>query len=150
MKRPLALLMALLILGGWTALVTPLLAADAASEKEKLQGTWKSFSYEASGAVKDSRSVSLTIADNLIEAIVGDDVGRFEFDLDIDASPKEIDLVRLLGKLPMPERTDKGIYSLSGDELTICFGGQTRPEKFAIRPNSDDSLIKLKRQRAPR
>jgi uncharacterized protein (TIGR03067 family) len=127
------------------------LAADAGDDQEKLQGKWKSYSFEATGRPKNSKLITLEFKDDLVIATIGEEYTKYQLELNADEHPKQIDLIPLSGKVPSPEMVDRGLYSLDGDELTIALGGQQRPDKLQLRDRPGDSLIKLKRiSRKPR
>jgi len=120
---------------------------DIDTEKERLQGTWKSVSFEGVGLPKDSKPVTLVFKGDDVESTVGIETYTYEFALEVDESPKQIDLVPRVGKVMRPEHTNHGLYRFDGAELTICLGGRRRPTGFELRPGTDDVLIKLKKQK---
>jgi len=133
----------------WIALVVGgALGADSEREKEKLQGTWKSFSFKGTGLPDNSKTVTMVFDDDKILVTINGIPYTYEFALDVDTSPKQIDLTPMMGMAKLFQQVDKGIYSIDGDELTVCFGGQLRPLKFELRPKTNDALIKLKRERS--
>jgi uncharacterized protein (TIGR03067 family) len=122
------------------------LGADIDTEKKKLQGTWTSVSFEGTGLLKNSKTVTLVFDGDKVLATIGDEITKYEVALDIDMNPKHIDLIPMSGKTRYFDQLDQGIYSVEGDVITLCMGGQRRPSRFELRPNTVDSLIKLKRK----
>jgi uncharacterized protein (TIGR03067 family) len=63
--------------------------------------------------------------------------------LDPSAKPKTIDMVRVVGA------EIRGIYSLEGDELRICYKekSEVRPTELASKPGSGLTLVILKREK---
>jgi uncharacterized protein (TIGR03067 family) len=123
------------------------LAADLGDDTRALQGTWISESFEAKGAQKNSRSVTLTFeGERLLMKIDGNsfDLG---YELDVESVPKRLDIINKRTRIDGSQNL--GIYKLDGDRLTICHGGSARPDKFEIRTEefSLDTLIVLKRKR---
>lgn len=43
------------------------------------------------------------------------------------------------------EKSIKGVYSLDGDKLRICFGFETRPRKVHDKPTEESFLVELER-----
>jgi len=121
--------------------------ADIDTEKKKLQGTWKSISFEGVGLPKNSKPVTLVFKGDDAEATVGLDSQSYEYDLDVDESPMQIDLIPKLGKNVDPEHTNKGLYRIDDGVLLVCFGGHQRPARFELRSGTVDVLIKLEKQR---
>jgi len=125
------------------------LRADDESDNEKklLQGKWESVTFEGTGLTKNSKSVVLVFKDDHLQVTIGTDIFDYEFALDVEQQPKQIDLTEMPGKVKITDRVNMGLYALNENELTVCFGGGLRPAKFELRPNNNDSLIKLKRAR---
>jgi uncharacterized protein (TIGR03067 family) len=130
------------------AVVIPTGAVQPAVEAElaKLQGTWESASYEATGMPKNSRTVTLVFQGPRM-TVKGGGEEQVLCELNVDKHPKWLDLVVREGTFVVS--TTKGIYRLDGNTLTICHGGPLRPTKFEIRKEQwhADSLIVLKRKR---
>jgi uncharacterized protein (TIGR03067 family) len=137
---------ALFALGFVAATGGPLCAADEAAEKEKLAGTWESYSFEAVGQPKNAKTVKLVFSGDKTVATVGGIETTYEVSLDVDKPPYRIQLVPIVGRIKMPQQTNKGLYQLDGDRLTVCLGGSKRPGAFELRPKTDDVLMKLRRR----
>jgi uncharacterized protein (TIGR03067 family) len=67
------------------------------------------------------------------------------FTIDVEADPHRIDIEFVEG--PEAGNWSYGIYTLDGDDLTICLGvtGARRPERFATSPGSGHALERLRR-----
>jgi uncharacterized protein (TIGR03067 family) len=76
-------------------------------------------------------------------ALGAKDGDRFTFELDASSKPKTIDITVEFGD---QKATLKGIYTLDGDELKICFG-QERPKEFPKDAGAGTILYVLKRDK---
>jgi uncharacterized protein (TIGR03067 family) len=119
------------------------LAGDAAAERKKLEGSWKAVSGQQGGKeLSKEQLVSLEFkGDNLV--LHGK---KYEFTLDPDKKPKEIDVkggFNVKGESdPKAKGVKKGIYDLKDDTLTLCLTppNRPRPTKFES-PKGDDTLV---------
>jgi uncharacterized protein (TIGR03067 family) len=92
-----------------------------------LQGEWMVVSIEAPKNVKPNPDRHLKVNSN--EWVYPN--GKFDFKIDATKSPKQIDLMKELGKV-WP-----GIFKIEGDTLTLCRShgpGGERPTAFAGGP----------------
>src|SRR5690349_5709703 len=124
---------ALLAFGVAAAASGPSRAADEAAERQKLEGTWESYSFEAVGQPKNAQNVKLVFSGEKLVATVGGIETTYEVSLDLDKPPYGMQLVPIVGRIKMPQQTNKGLYELDGDRLTICLGGSRRPGAFELR-----------------
>jgi uncharacterized protein (TIGR03067 family) len=117
---------------------------DAKSEEEKMQGKWKIVRCEFSGR-DEPQPVG-------IEDTIGDKkwlrpnrrTAEYRLKFDATKDPKWVDLsADRLG-----DRTLKGIYSLEGDKLTICYAYDPelpRPTEFKTMPGVRGYIYVLER-----
>jgi uncharacterized protein (TIGR03067 family) len=116
----------------------------AASDKDKILGTWKAVSGEADGKPIEGEMIkTLTFvfkADNKLTLTEGSHTGDGTYTLDPSKNPKEIDIML------SEEAPGKGIYTLEGDELKICGSRskQDRPKDFS---SKDTHIFTFKRQK---
>ena len=117
---------------------------DAKSEQEKMQGKWKIVRCEFSGqdqpqplGTEDTISDSKWLRPNRRTA-------EYRLELDPSKDPKCVDLsADRLGA-----RKLKGIYSLDGDRLTICYAYEPelpRPTEFKTTPDVKAYIYVLER-----
>lgn len=135
------------VFGLGLAAVTPLFA-EARSDEERLQGSWKVIAGESRGkpapedALKDLKWV---IKGDRITA-TGEDGKSFELTLKLDAAKKvrTIDLTNAARK-----QTVLGIYTLDGDRWKLCVGapGEKRPADFTTRANLKVAVFVLEREK---
>jgi uncharacterized protein (TIGR03067 family) len=114
--------------------------AIAATDFERLQGTWSLISGERNSekfTAEVTNNVRLAFAGNALKTHKGDDVTEATFTLHPDMNPKSIDL-------DMDGGVGLGIYKLEGDTLTILHGevDQPRPTDFdAVRSGELTMLV---------
>lgn len=118
--------------------------AIRAQEKEGIDGAWVVVSVEFAGqTVGELKGATLLLADGKKTFRMpqgAEEEGAYT--LDSTKTPKQIDATTV-GKPGVV----KGVYSLDGDTLRMCFahqGGQ-RPDGFATQQGSDCLLMVLKR-----
>jgi uncharacterized protein (TIGR03067 family) len=127
----------------------------APSDKDKLQGTWQMVSGEGEGMKEPAefcKHFTYTFKGDGLrfrgdETTPGADL-EFSYTLDPKKTPKEIDLK--LTKVPDNKgvrSVSKGIYSLQGEELKLCYSDEERPTKFETKPKDRTSLVVLKRKK---
>jgi uncharacterized protein (TIGR03067 family) len=113
-----------------TCLVAADAKEDAKKEMDKLQGTWICTSMEVDGQKKSGEEVQktrLVFKGNKARHKVGPKEIEMTYTLDPGAKPKRI-------TVQDETQTMKGIYSLEGDSLKICFArGESKdfPSEFA-------------------
>lgn len=129
------------------------LAGDDAAERKKLEGSWKAVSGRLGGKeLSKKQLVSHEFKGDKV--VLGNDVGEFEFTLNPDKKPKEIDVkgrYNVKGQF-VPDAKGpgkKGIYELKDDTLTVCFAppGKPRPTKFEAPEGADTLVFVLKREK---
>jgi uncharacterized protein (TIGR03067 family) len=124
----------------------------AADDKEKLQGTWVWVEAERAGkkaGPEEIKDFKMTFHGDKINVNPNPSGENREgiFKLDPTQKPKTIDLMPQDG--PEKGKTIRGIYSLEGDTLKLCFddqGDQDRPTDFTSKEGSRLVVITLRRQ----
>jgi uncharacterized protein (TIGR03067 family) len=123
------------------------MAKEPKDDQANIQGTWRIQSLEQG----DTKAPEALIK-NIKYVFTKDKLAvKFEdgkdeegtFKLEPTNKPKWITVVR-------GDKTDLGIYVLEGDTLKVCVaekGGRDRPTEFAVKPNSKQSLLVLKREK---
>ncbi len=126
---------------------------DVKKEREKLKGTWRAVSAEASGKpiTMDDVDVILTFDKNTFELKIG--VGIFAkgtFTLNPSQKPKSIDFTivethhkDIMGK------TWHGIYELEKDTLKWCAvlpGEKDRPKEFVTKEGDKHEFYTFKKE----
>jgi uncharacterized protein (TIGR03067 family) len=129
-------------------------AADDKKPDEKrdlglLKGKWTIVSLALEGnAITDVLGGAL-IFDNLnVRSEIKNRVKKATFTIDAGKSPKQMDVTELEG--PQRGKPLPGIYSLTGDELTICYPrspSMKRPQTFESTERSGIMLIRLTRSK---
>ncbi|MBT4732727.1 TIGR03067 domain-containing protein, partial [Candidatus Woesearchaeota archaeon] len=126
---------------------TFLLAMNAFGEgKEALQGTWAFIAYEAEGVSIPEEQITAAklqvafLGDKMIQKCDGNVLSEATYKVEDNRTPKTIDSFTTNG-------TEKGIYLLEGDILTICMSksGFPRPLNFATKVGSKQMLFRLQR-----
>jgi uncharacterized protein (TIGR03067 family) len=123
-------------------------AEDAKVEQTGVQGTWLVESFEAMGRKLPNPPIKQVVitADRYAyqSGRAEDKPLEFRYRLDAGKSPGEIDLMPGEGKSDVAL---KGIYSLQGDELKLCFPLQQKGEPLGnVRPkdfNTTDKQVML-------
>ncbi|MGL4555184.1 MAG: TIGR03067 domain-containing protein [Gemmataceae bacterium] len=124
-------------------------------DKEKLQGVWKPVKAEGEGkeatedAVKKLPKLGVegdkvtTPGAGLLEAI-------YDGPLDLDTTGK-VKRITFHDEGPDGKLTFHGIYSLDGDELTICLNqdgtSKEKPSEFVTKKGSPFCVIKFQREK---
>ena len=123
--------------------------ARKATDKEKLQGTWRIVASEYEGKktpMEELKKYELLIKGNRItEFNAGKATSETVYQLDPTKKPKGIGLDFGLG--PCVSVRLEGIYVLEGDTFKMCVSFQPgkRPTKFTTNPESRTGLVILKR-----
>jgi uncharacterized protein (TIGR03067 family) len=133
-----------------------LVAADPPKEdavkkdRERIQGTWKVVALEADGEPAPAEIVAalkLVFKGDTLTFVPGEPgLTNYTYKLDPTTKPAGFDMTHADGK--QKGETDKGIYSLEGDSLKICFGkpGQ-RPKELTAKAKSGQAVYVLKREK---
>ena len=131
-----------------------LVAADPPKEDavkkdlKGIQGTWKVVAMEADGEKAPEEIVAalkLVFKDDTLTFVPGEPgFTNYTYKLDPTTKPAGFDMTHADEK--NKGETQKGIYSLEGDSLKICFGkpGQ-RPKEFTAKAKSGQAMYVLKR-----
>jgi uncharacterized protein (TIGR03067 family) len=117
-----------------------------ATDKDKIQGTWKIVSGEKGGKPLPAdklKDIKVVFAGDKLTFSSGGKSSEHAFKLDPAKKPKEID-VEFGGK------TGTGIYELDGNTLKIAHGelGDPRPKEFASKEGSDVTFMVMKREKS--
>jgi uncharacterized protein (TIGR03067 family) len=125
-------------------------------ESNKLQGNWSIAEAERDGmkAPEDEiKKITLTIKGDKLVARRTENAGKPEekvydmsFTIDPTQKPKWIDVTYTDGE--RKGESSQGIYDLEGNTLKICMSrGNTRPNDFETKAESQRHLMVLKRQK---
>jgi len=117
-------------------------------DMDGIQGTWKLVALEADGKQAPAEIVAvlkLVFRDDTLTFIPGEpSFTNYKFKLDPTTKPASIAMTHADGT--NKGETEKGIYSLSGDHLKICFGaGGKIPGEFTAKARSGQSMYTLER-----
>jgi uncharacterized protein (TIGR03067 family) len=126
--------------------------SPAGKEVEKLQGEWKVTHLLYNGKdMTEKFPLSFTFKGETA-TLEGDNAvlkeyPKLKFKLDPSTTPKIADVTVVGGVQDLA--TLEGIYEIKGDELQICLKvfAQDRPSDFTAEANSNNALLKLKRQK---
>jgi uncharacterized protein (TIGR03067 family) len=136
-------------------MTTLLVAADhpeegaAQKDMKAIQGTWKIDTLAIDGNPAPATVVAMltfVFKDDKLTITPGDpgEVNH-TYRLDPSAKPASFDMTHADGK--DKGKTQKGIYSLEGNSLKLCFGKpDQRPEEFTAKAKSGQALYVLKRE----
>jgi uncharacterized protein (TIGR03067 family) len=120
------------------------------TDTDKIQGTWKLVRLEEDGNLNPGEIVNgseLVFKGDAL-TFVDDKPGgtKFTYKLDPSTKPAGLDITHADGK--KKGETLKGIYSLEGDSLKICFGKpDQRPKDFTAKAMSGQWILMLKREK---
>jgi uncharacterized protein (TIGR03067 family) len=126
---------------------------EARKTLDALQGRWTMVSFEVNGESIPEEQVttgSLVVEHDRYMPALGDKRASFSMKLDPAADPKAIDFTVTDG--PQKGTTLKGIYTLMGDQFTVCRGltpENVRPTEFATGAESGSALVVWKRVKTP-
>ena len=141
--------------GGLIVLIaTSLIAEEPARQNAlqrdttRIQGTWRCLDLEANGAKAPQLVVAalkLVFKDDTLSFKPGEPgFTNYSFRIDPTTKPAHFDITHAAGS--KKGKTTKGIYSLNGDQLTICFSeGNDRPKELTAKPESGQVIFSLKR-----
>jgi RNA polymerase sigma-70 factor (ECF subfamily) len=126
--------------------------AKASDDKQKLQGTWVWVEAVRGGkkaAPAEIKDFKMIFHGDKVTGSGGPGGEKQEatFTLDSTQKPKTIDMAAQDG--PDKGKTVRGIYSLEGDTLKLCFkddDGSDRPTEFASTAGNNLVLLVLRRQ----
>jgi uncharacterized protein (TIGR03067 family) len=139
----------------WSFLLAfaPLMAAagEVPAEAKRLQGTWKLVRLERGGqpvadAFRDSARVVIE-GETLAFHVGGETLYKLRFTLVPIQSPRHIDLTSL--DEPGRGRSLRGIYTLAGNRLTLCWpldADAARPADFRGNGQRDVTTLVLERE----
>jgi uncharacterized protein (TIGR03067 family) len=128
-------------------------ADKSRGDKDKVQGTWMVTRGEEGGQKVSAETLKGTTvvfkedymtvkdrADNKTWVVV--------FQMDASKKPKEITMTLTTGK--DKGKISKGIYSLEGDVLKLCYAmpGYDRPTSFSTKKDAEQHCFILKRGKA--
>ncbi len=115
-------------------------------EANKLQGTWSVTAADRDGTKApddEIKKITLTIKGDKLTARRTEEMS---FTIDPTQKPKWIDVTYTDGE--RKGESSQGIYELEGDTLKICVSrGNTRPNDFETKPESQRHLMVLKRMK---
>ncbi len=115
-----------------------------------IQGTWKMVALEADGKQAPAEMVAalkLIFKDDTLTFTPGEPgYSNYTYKLDPTTKPARFDMTHADG--PKKGETDKGIYSLEGNHLRICFGkADTRPKEFSTTAGSGVGMYTMEREK---
>jgi uncharacterized protein (TIGR03067 family) len=100
-------------------------ADTSKADLKRLQGTWQLVAVTNGKNLARIGDIRIVIAGNDVTVqIDGNVFGKWSFTLDAGKRPKAIDLTETVWETKRDE--GKGIYSLDGDTLRICWGKSSR------------------------
>src|SRR4029453_3246822 len=113
-----------------------------------LEGVWAAKSLETDGApmpVPSLPSAQLLIDGDRFRMESPEATYEGVFNIDVDTSPSHIEIEFVEG--PETGEWSYGIYTLDGDDLTMCVGltGSPRPTRFATTKGSGHALERFRR-----
>jgi uncharacterized protein (TIGR03067 family) len=124
---------------------------DSTNDLEPLQGGWTMVLVFRNGQVAPAdlaKSGELVIEEHEYRAKLGSESMMATIKVDSSKTPKQIDLTLSTGE--NKGQTVKGIFKISGDDLTICRGltaKEARPTEFAAPVDSGLLLVTWKRSK---
>jgi uncharacterized protein (TIGR03067 family) len=125
-------------------------SGDPATDRDKIQGTWKIVSLESGGDVfppekLKGASITITATKLRFPKLLGGDKEGTSYQLDPSKKPRQM-------KLTYQGKTWSAIYLLKGDDLKLCWNAskpEVLPTEFSSKaiPGSDIRLFVLKREK---
>jgi RNA polymerase sigma factor (sigma-70 family) len=115
---------------------------------KRLEGTWGFVSVHANGARNPTPAVFLLIKDSSWECLTreGKVTEKWTIRLvDLEASPKRIDIIEGKDVPGRKDRTLNGIFMHDGDSLVLCFGALDRPTVFFTQAGDGCMAFQFKR-----
>jgi uncharacterized protein (TIGR03067 family) len=119
-------------------------------DRDGIQGTWKIVALEADGKQAPAEIVAalkLVFKGDSLTFTPGEPgFSNYNYKLDPTTTPARFDMTHADG--PKQGESDKGIYSLEGNHLRICFGkANTRPKGFTTTAGSGVGMYTLEREK---
>ena len=141
--------------GSIIVMATSLIAAGASQDAGKkdrgeIQATWKIVTLEVDGQHAPAEIVGklkLVFKDDKLTFTPGEPgFTNYTYKLDPTQTPPAFDMTHADGT--NQGKTEKGIYSLKGDSLKICFGKtDKRPKEFTAKAGSGQAMYVLEREK---
>jgi uncharacterized protein (TIGR03067 family) len=115
-------------------------------DQKLIQGTWLLVTAEENGkpSGKDTKGVKLIVKDDTLKIVEpgGKEEPTLKFKLDASKKPRHIDLI------VRPEGTLPGIYSVTAEELKICFmKGEKGPRPTELSSKGGFTLLTFKKMK---
>lgn len=134
-------------------LAAPRPPAEAAKQREQLQGTWQAVAtkgYAKEAPAEELRTLTLTFKDDHILARYGKKSAEATYQLILnEQGPDRIDVTVTNGPEAVRGKTMQGIYLLEGDTLKILYRdpGKPRPASFMVEDEPGVYTVLLKKNR---
>jgi RNA polymerase sigma-70 factor (ECF subfamily) len=122
-------------------------AVRAATDQDKLQGTWQVVRQESGGQVEKADDTKVVIEGDKLRFMNDGQVEEATFQLNDTKKPKEIDFT---GSENGQELLRLGIYELQGESWKLCLAGvkEARPAEFASQADASwPKVWELKKQK---
>jgi uncharacterized protein (TIGR03067 family) len=134
--------------GAWFALLCLLCASSPAPAQGKLQGDWKVLSAHVGRNKLIGRQLKgweVLIDGDKFTLVEGSKKESVHFSVNATVTPHTIDFFKTSAK---KEKVWHGIYSLSDEELTMCWGpaGQPRPTEYGTDKSTKNRYYILKKR----